>query len=268
MKIDIDLWPEIQPHWWKWTKRAGHPLNVIQGVIWHATRSGISYGSLSAPYGAPWSVGWELTSTLNWFRSPNNGERGRTIAGMSNYVIGNGKIVRVMPDDFVPRYSAGIHDFRGLSVEVCQPLNDEPYDPRDIALCHEFAAWASREYGFPLGRVYVDGSNNGWPGEVGHEDTAQGIGQGKSDPGPLFWQDYEEDDMTPAEVEAIVNKRLDDVLPAYYRSLTRGYWDRNAPGAYTDPPDPEVVAGIALEALPDHSHYMPEQSTETGGVTG
>ena len=241
MKIDIDLWPEIQPHWWKWTKRAGHPLNVIQGVIWHATRSGISYGSLSAPYGAPWSVGWELTSTLNWFRSPNNGERGRTIAGMSNYVIGNGKIVRVMPDDFVPRYSAGIHDFRGLSVEVCQPLNDEPYDPRDIALCHEFAAWASREYGFPLGRVYVDGSNNGWPGEVGHEDTAQGIGQGKSDPGPLFWQDYEEDDMTPAEVEAIVNKRLDDVLPAYYRSLTRGYWDRNAPGAYTDPPDPEVV---------------------------
>ena len=83
-----------------------------------------------------------------------------------------------------------------------------------------------------------------------------------------LWASYEEDDMTPAEVEAIVNKRLDDVLPAYYRSLTRGYWDRNAPGAYTDPPDPEVVAGIALEALPDHSHYMPDQATETGGVTG
>ena len=269
MKIDIDLWKEVQPHWWKWTRRQQPAFNTIDGIIWHATRSGLAYGSLTAPYGAPWTVGWELTATLNWFRSVHNGNQGNGVAGMSNYLIGDGKVVRVMPDEFVPRYSAGAHDFRGLSIEVCQPRNDEPYDPRDIALCHEVAEELSTTHGFALGRIpYVDFANTGWPGEVGHEDTAQGRAQGKSDPGPLFWQAYEEDDdMTPEQVEKIVNERLDAVLPTYYRTLTRAYWDRNVDGAYTDPPAPEVVAGIALAALPDHTHDMPEQAAQTGGVT-
>ena len=52
------------------------------------------------------------------------------------------------------------------------------------------------------------------------------------------------DDMTPAEVEAIVRKVFDEYSSNYYRVLTTAYWDREAPGAYSDPPDPEVVAAI------------------------
>jgi hypothetical protein len=52
------------------------------------------------------------------------------------------------------------------------------------------------------------------------------------------------DDMTPAEVEAIVRKVFDESSSSYYRALTRAYWDREAPGAYSAPPDPEVVAAI------------------------
>lgn len=53
------------------------------------------------------------------------------------------------------------------------------------------------------------------------------------------------DDMTPAEVEAIVRKVFDEVSASYYRTLTAAYWDKSAPGAYSAEPDPGVVAGIA-----------------------
>ncbi|MBA2708329.1 MAG: N-acetylmuramoyl-L-alanine amidase [Gemmatimonadaceae bacterium] len=256
MTPDIDLWPEIQPHWWKWTRRSGHPANVIQGIIWHATRSGLAYGSLTAPYGAPWTVGWELTATLNWFRSRNNGNEGNAIAGMSNYVIGDGKLVRCMADEMVPRYSAGVHDFHGISVEVCQPLNNEPYDPRDIALCRELAAELSGQYGFPLGRVpFVDGYNTGWPGEVGHEDTAQGRAQGKSDPGALFWLAYQEEtDMTPAEAEAIARKVFDEATPVYFRDLMKKYFVADLPDGFTDPADPDVLDAIRTAVVAEHQH--------------
>lgn len=179
MNIDDDIWPNVEANPWKYrTGRVG-----IRGIIWHATRSGQAQFSPETEYGA----------TLNWFKSPNNRieHPQGAYSGMSNYVIGGGRICQAVPDDLVPAFSAGVHDYHALSVEMAQPLSDIPYDPRDIALARQFAQEKSTEYGFSLGRLtYVDGLNSQWPGEVGHEDTKQGRRSGKSDPGQLFWGAY------------------------------------------------------------------------------
>lgn len=183
---DDDIWPIVRTHPWKY--QAGR-LDVV-GIIWHATRSGQAHFDVETEYGA----------TLNWFKSPNNAvldsAGNKWYGGMSSYTVGAGRLCRNVPEELVPRFSAGIHDFRAISVEVAQPLNDMAYDPRDIELCHRLAADLSDRYGFPLGRIMsVDANNRGWPGEVGHEDTAQGRGQGKTDPGAQFWSQYLEEDM-------------------------------------------------------------------------
>jgi hypothetical protein len=102
-----------------------------------------------------------------------------------------------------------VHDFRAISVEVGQATRDTPFDGEDIALCRELAAELAARYGFPLGRIpFVDPQNSGWPGEVGHEDTAQGRSAGKSDPGPLFWAAYHEEDTMDREFEEALLLRL------------------------------------------------------------
>ncbi len=199
MRIDDDIWPVVRGHAWKW----GAGRVRVAGIIWHATRSGIP-GRTAAQ---------EYASALNWFRSPNNVVR--TAAGdpwygaMAHYVVGGGRLCRALPEELLPRFSAGAHDFHAISVEVAQATNATPYDPRDIALCRELAAELSERHGFPLGRVpFVDGNNRGWPGEVGHEDTAQGRASGKSDPGPLFWATYLEEDTMNREFEEALLLRL------------------------------------------------------------
>lgn len=69
------------------------------------------------------------------------------------------------------------------------------------------------------------------------------------DPVTIYEEDFGEgDEMTPEEIKKLV----DDAISAQFRTLTRQYWDRQAEGAYSKPPDPEVVAGIAA-ALPSSS---------------
>ena len=250
MRIDDDIWPTVQNHSWKWQRGR---VDVV-GILWHSTRSGIA-GRTAAE---------EYSSTLNWFRSPNNAvySNGKPWYGaVSHYVIGGGRVCAVMPHMVVPRFSAGIHDFRAISVEVGQATNDTPYAPRDIELCHELAYELSQKYGFPLGRIpFVDANNNGWPGEVGHEDTAQGKGQGKSDPGPLFWQTYEEEPMTPEE-----RAKLD----AVYAALTGGVpgvieaWNANGNSvlvAYNDLVFPHLNNALA------HPHKHKWLSGQQEGV--
>jgi hypothetical protein len=43
---------------------------------------------------------------------------------------------------------------------------------------------------------------------VGHEDTAQGRASGKSDPGPLFWAAYTQEDEVNREFEEALLLRL------------------------------------------------------------
>ncbi|MGH2608490.1 MAG: peptidoglycan recognition protein family protein, partial [Tepidiformaceae bacterium] len=130
MQIDDDLWPAVRGHAWKWQ---GGRVEVA-GIIWHATRSGIAGRTAAQEYG----------SALNWFRSPNNVVRDTAgdpwYGAMAHYVIGGGRVCRALPEELVPRFSAGVHDFRAISVEVGQATRDTAFDPRDIALCRELAA--------------------------------------------------------------------------------------------------------------------------------
>lgn len=50
----------------------------------------------------------------------------------------------------------------------------------------------------------MDEANTGWPGEVGHEDTAQGRRQGKTDPGPRFWEQYLQEATRMATLEDLL----------------------------------------------------------------
>lgn len=199
MQFDDDIWPAVRAHQWKWqTGRVG-----VHGIIWHATRSGVRGRSPSDEYG----------STLNWFRSPHNlvpDAHGNAWYGaMAHYVIGGGRVCRVLREELVPRFSAGIHDFRAISVEVAQATGEDDYDERDMSLCRELASDLSRRHGFALGRIpFVDENNAGWPGEVGHEDTAQGRQQGKSDPGQRFWDAYTEEEGMSREFEEMLLLRL------------------------------------------------------------
>lgn len=196
MRIDDDLWPHVSAHTWKWQRGRVD----VAGIIWHATRSGIP-GRTAAQ---------EYASALNWFRSANNVVRDAAgnpwYGAMAHYVIGGGRVCRAVPEELVPRFSAGIHDFRAISVEVGQATRATPFDSADLDLCRGLALELSSRYGFPLGRIpYVDAANVGWPGEVGHEDTAQGRKQGKSDPGPLFWEAFlQECTMDRAWEEALL----------------------------------------------------------------
>jgi hypothetical protein len=58
MRVDDDLWGDVQLHRWKW--QAGRV--DVAGIIWHSTRSGIAGRTAVQEY----------ASTLNWFRSANN----------------------------------------------------------------------------------------------------------------------------------------------------------------------------------------------------
>ena len=199
MRIDNDLWPDVQPHRWKWQDGRVD----VAGIIWHATRSGIA-GRTAAQ---------EYRSAMNWFRSANNVVRDSAgnawYGAMAHYIIGGGTVCRALPEELVPRFSAGVHDFSAISIEVAQATRDTPFEPADIELCRELAAELSGRYGFPRRRIsFVDAGNHGWPGEVGHQDTAQGRGAGKSDPGTLFWAAYLEEDAMDREFEEALLLRL------------------------------------------------------------
>lgn len=238
MKYDLDIWDTVQTHSWKW--QSGR-VDVV-GVIVHATRSGYP--------GRPASL--EYQSAVNWFKSPFNAVLdsvgNKWYGGMSNYIIGGGQVCRAVPEDLVPRFSAGIHDFRAISIEMGQGTNSDPYYDRDIELLQEAIYDLSMRYGFKTDRIpFVDANNSGWPGIVGHEDTAQGKGQGKSDPGPLLWQALGELDMSPEEVEKIARRVFDEATPLYFLDLMKKYFTEVAVGDFSDAPDPDVIASITAE---------------------
>ena len=267
MDIDRDLWPAIRQHTWKWTSDRVD----VRGIIWHATRSGLP-GRTAAV---------EFESACNWFLSPNNRTGGEVpYGGMSHYIIGGGRVARCVPEELVPHYSAGVHDRMAISVEVGQGTNSDRYEERDIELCRELAAELSARYGFPLVRIpFVGAGNQGWPGMVGHEDTAQGRGQGKSDPGPLFWTAWEDLAMTDPLVERLIVALFGDsserTLPWAERVDVASYrMDRRVdledpPGSGLLMPLAEFCAILAQQKSVPHEHSAEVTSTvrlNTGGV--
>ena len=203
MKIDDDIWPAVSLHPWKARPRYDGPITLVE---LHATRGGIMGRTAANEYSA----------TINWFKSPNNINEAQTRpwASMSSYIIGGGKVCRVMPDEWWPSYSLGHADPFAISIEIGQTLATTPFDPRDIALAAQLCAELSQEHGIPV-RVlpFLSADNHEAPGYVRHDRSANGQYYGKSDPGPHFndraFEEMvrgfmQEDDVTKEEVLAML----------------------------------------------------------------
>lgn len=198
--IRDSIWPQVQPHEWKWRlRRPGR----ITGILWHTTRGGQWYDGNT-----------ELGAYINWCRSPNNrvSHTGGDYARIASYGIGPGRIVECVPDDYVPAWSSYPSDLHVLSVEVAQSNPGQFIERETIEACVVFAREKARQYGFPLTRVFPSDDGE-WTGMAGHEDTVQGRAQGKTDPGPEFWAPFlaalaGEEPMTPEERIEFDNLKL------------------------------------------------------------
>ena len=119
----------------------------------------------------------ETQSTINWFSSTNS-------KASSHLIISPTEIVRVVEDEH-PAWHAREHSWQAWAVEVTQPTIDTPYEGGHYRLLAE----AVRHY-MGLGVPLVHLPSLGWGdiagGIIGHEESAQGLRDGKSDPGPQF----------------------------------------------------------------------------------
>lgn len=140
-------------------------------VVIHSTRSGV--------VAVTWTHDKEMGSTINWFLGTNS-------SASSNLVISPTEIVRMVPDEF-PSWHAKEHSWQAWGIEMTQPLRDTPYqEGHYINLVR-----ALRHY-HELGVAYVHLPTLVWgdtaSGIIGHQETAQGLRDGKSDPGqPFDW---------------------------------------------------------------------------------
>jgi hypothetical protein len=119
----------------------------------------------------------EMQSTINWFLSANS-------KASSHLVISPTEIVRMVEDEH-PAWHAKEHSWQAWAIEVTQPTLDTPYEEGH----HRLLARAVRHY-MGLGVPLVHLPSLKWGdvegGIIGHDASAQGIRDGKSDPGPRF----------------------------------------------------------------------------------
>jgi len=166
----------------------------------HSTRSGQPM--------PPRTHDLEMQSTTNWFSSANS-------SASSHLVISPTEIVRVVEDD-QPSWHAKEHSWQAWAIEVTQPQIDTPYEEGHYRLLAE----AVRHY-MALGVPLVHLPSLEWGdiegGIIGHEESAQGIRDGKSDPGSRFdwvrlFNEVRRDEMLTQEDKDWIDKRISDAL--------------------------------------------------------
>lgn len=212
MRFDDDIWGSIRQHGWKYRRRTAVPTLIEL----HATRSGIVGRTAQNEY----------DSTVNWFKSRGNlvvvgspddlmlrgaaAEAGDDWASMASYIVGGGKVCRVMPEDIYPHYSLGHADHLAFSVEIGQNLKGTPFEPGDLELAAELCAELSQAHSIPV-RVldFLSADNHEAPGYVRHDRSANGRYWGKSDPGPEF-----DDRHFEALVRSYLEEEEDDDMAA------------------------------------------------------
>lgn len=170
---DEDIWPRVRAHPWKYRRRTER----VRLVIIHATRSGRP------------DIGLEYQRAKNWFLSPNNRvEENPPWASVASSIIGHdGRLCRVLPDEYYPTWSAGHMDPIAISLELAQPTNDTPYTEATLERAAREVARVCRAYDIPP-RVlaWVSADNRQAPGLARHDRSDNGRHYGKSDPGRLF----------------------------------------------------------------------------------
>jgi len=144
----------------------GRPRTTL--VVIHATRSGQVGQSISL----------EASSTAIYMDNDSIPEKARV---SSHLVVGNAKVYRVVHDADTA-WHAGVLNPYAIGIEVAQAVPTAPYHPRQIEFTARATARYCAKYKIPIRRV-MDESE---PGIIGHEDSRQGKGYGKSDPGPMW----------------------------------------------------------------------------------
>ncbi len=182
MTLDVDREFEALNHGTGW------PHGRPRACMIHATRSGQPNRTSVAGHRL------ETTSTINWFLSPES-------RASSNLIISSVEIVRMVSDEDYAWHAKEHSDWM-YSIETTQALPTAPY----LDGHYELLARAGRHYvslGVPP--VYLPHYSNGMSGFTGHEDSEQGVRDGKSDPGTEFdWDRFiamikepeQENDMT------------------------------------------------------------------------
>jgi len=136
------------------------PRPATWGVIVHATRG-------SRP------IGDEYQATINWFMNP---------AGPCAHIViaADGRVTQFEPFDVRTWHALDPANIYYLGVELEGPSLDYVYTD---AQYHVLASWIrdmAATFGFPIDRAHI----------IGHSEEANGIRQGKTDPGPTFDWDY------------------------------------------------------------------------------
>ena len=163
MSLDVDREFEALNH------GSGWPHGKPKACMIYATRSGQPNRTSLAGHRL------ETRSTINWFKSPAS-------RASSNLIVSPVEIVRMVSDEDYAWHAKEHSDWM-YSIETTQALPTDPY----LDGHYELLARAGRHYvslGVPP--IYLPHFSNGMEGFTGHEDSEQGVRDGKSDPGSEF----------------------------------------------------------------------------------
>lgn len=143
------------------TPHKGGKMGAVKGVIIHSTRGGQVPGK-------------ELQATVNWFSNPSSKVSAHRAVGV------NGEHYKFV-DDGIQAWHAGEHNPYYLGIELEQGKITDSFTDKQYEVAARIVREWSKKYGFEVNRNTV----------LGHEETSQGKGQGKSDPGPMFdWNKF------------------------------------------------------------------------------
>lgn len=146
----------------------------VKTVIIHCTRSGHSRNPT------------EFDGTLNYMATPGTTS--------SHWVVArDGRKARVVPD-FRQAWHAGVDNDNAWGIELEQGAEGDGFEPEQIAAVIEICKGYRDDFGVPPRHA----TNSTEGGFIGHQETAQGKSNGKSDPGYLFPWDAFIEALAPA----------------------------------------------------------------------
>lgn len=192
----------IAPDITRWSPNFNHAPVRGKTVVIHATRSGTA-GNRT-----------EFDGTLNYMADPGP-ERDRHPS--SQWVISRlGIKARCVPDN-LQAWHAQEDNVLAWGIELEQGVEDDGFTPAQIDALVSVCRGYVEDFGVLPRRVWSSSIS----GFVGHQDTVQGVRNGKSDPGHLFpWFDFIARLQPQAQAPDGVGVILDDgtdlgnILPA------------------------------------------------------
>ena len=219
---------------------AGNPLPLrARTVIIHCTRSDVSMNPT------------EMAGTLNYMGRPG------TVS--SHWVISRlGEAARVVPDDRQAWHAQEDND-NAFGIEVEQGVEADGFTEAQLAKLVEVCRGYVEDFGVPA--VHVGSSRE--PGFIGHQETAQGRRNGKSDPGRLFpWEQFiarlndggDMDRETRHQIEDREGRVVRDWLGAMHHNYRLNRQARVL--EIIDPATREVVGTMPVPSLPPYMEAL------------